>query len=329
MLRSPLAHMRPSPTEFDRQYTEQRRSIELARRYLEKEGVSRMYDALSKEVERGRLSVQDASGAIRFGLLAVIERVAERVGHTHYVDMLKDEEMLNALRSTLDDICRRKGVDTYEFRQQWAHTNLQAVLRDWHLVVHEERGRQRYEVAADLARRLVKETPGTVLAQTLKLPVDAFVLLVSPEAGLVGLGPDGAPAPVTEIYAVESPAPEGKAWFLWLNMRDAGNRAARALINVYLQDGKTLDDAIAFTREQGGPQQDAGWEDCCRLLAGVTRHMAEGGPVREVWYDATARDLHEKLAATPKSAKADREKLRERLRAVSPGRTLVLEEPSR
>ncbi len=321
--------MRPSPTEFDHQYTEQRRSIELARRYLEKEGVTRMYDALTKDVERGRLSVQDASGAIRFGLLAIIERVAERVGHTRYVDMLKDPEMLDALRFMLDDICRRKGVDTFEFRQQWAQTNLQAVLRDWHLVVHEERGRHRYVVAADLARRLVSETPGSLLAEALKLPMDAFVLRVSPEAGLVGQGPDGAPAPITEIYAVESPAPEGKAWYLWLSMRDSANRAARALVNVYLQDGRTLDDAIAFTREQGGPQQDAGWEDCCRLLAGISRHVAEGGPVREDWYDATARELHEKLAATPKSAKADREKLRERLRAVSPGRTLVLEEPSR
>jgi|GEM_PF-1435373 len=318
--------MRPPPTEFDRQYTEQRRSIDLARRYLEKEGFTRMQRVLVKDVERGRLPAQDGAGAVRFALLAVIERVAARVGYTRYVELLKDPEMTDALRFAMEDISERRGLEAPEAREQLRQATFQTTLRHWHLVVHEQRGRQRYEVTADVARRLLKETPGTLPCDGLRLPVDSLVLLVPSEVGLVGRLPGGGTAPITEIYVVESPAPEGCYWFLWLSMRDATGASAFSLVNVYLATGTTLEQAIAFTRNEGGPGQDPGWVDCCRLLAGAARYLAEGGTTRRDWYDETARELHEKLAALPKGMKKEREKLRERLHALNPGRRIILED---
>jgi hypothetical protein len=55
-------------------------------------------------------------------------------------------------------------------------------------------------------------------------------------------------------------------------------------------------------------------------------HLASGGTARQDWYDETARELHEKLAALPKGMQKEREKLRERLQAVSPGRRIILED---
>ncbi len=125
---------------------------------------------------------------------------------------------------------------------------------------------------------------------------------------------------------MESPAPQGRYWFLWLCMREPAGTSAFSLVNVYLAPGATLEQAMAFTRSEGGPGQDPGWEDCCRLLAGAARYLAEGGHAREDWYDDKARELHAELAALPKGQKQEREKLRERLRAIGPGRTVILED---
>jgi hypothetical protein len=317
--------MRPPPTEFDRQYTEQRHSIDLARRYLEKEGFTRMQRALVKDVERGVLTAQEGSGAVRYALLAVVERVAERVGYTRYVDLMKDAELSAALNFALEDISRRHNINTPETWEHLRQSTLQTTLRHWHLVVHEQRGRQRYEVSADLARRLLKETPGELALEGLRLPVDSLLLVVPEEAGLAGRLPDGVTAPVTEIYVVESPAPQGRAWFLWMCLREPSGTSAYSLVNVYLNQGATLDQALAFTRSQGGAAQDPIWEDCCRLLAGAARHLAQGGHSRVEWYDETARELTEKLATLPKAA-TEREALRERLRAIGPGRRIILED---
>ncbi|NMO15830.1 hypothetical protein HPC49_45215 [Pyxidicoccus fallax] len=318
--------MRPPPTEFDRQYTEQRPSIDLARRYLEKEGFTRLQRALAKDVGQGKLPAEEAAGAVRYALLPLIERVAERVGHTRYVELLKDPELKESLLFALDDISLRRGINAPEAREQLRQTTLQTTLRYWHLVVHEQRGRQRYEITTDLARRLLNETFPEQPCDALKLPVDSLVLVVPEELGLVGRGPGGGVAPITEIYAVEGPAPEGRYWYLWLNMREPSGTSAFSLANVYLAPGATLAEAIAFTRNEGGPGQDPSWELGCRLLAGAARYLAEGGHTREEWYDETARELHEKLAATPKTNKKEREKLRERFHAVSPGRRIILEE---
>jgi hypothetical protein len=318
--------MRPPPTEFDRQYTEQRHSIELARLYLEKEGFARMQRVLVKDVERGKLTAEEGAGAVRYALLAVVERVAARVGYTRYVDLMKDKEMVDAMRFALDDISERRGIEAPEAREQLRQATFQTVLRHWHLVVHEQRGRQRYEVTVDLARRLLRGTPPTLPCDDVKLPVDSLVLVVPEEVGLVGRLPGGGLAPVTEIYAVESPAPEGRYWFLWLNIREPSGAAAFSLANVYLEPGKTLGEAVLFTRNEGGPNQDPSWENACVLLAGAAHYLASGGTARQDWYDETARDLHEKLAALPKGMQKEREKLRERLQAVSPGRRIILED---
>ncbi|QSQ19716.1 hypothetical protein JY651_31060 [Pyxidicoccus parkwayensis] len=318
--------MRPPPTEFDRQYTEQHRSIELARQYLEKEGFTRMQRVLAKDMERGSLSTEEAAGAVRYALLAVVERVAARVGYTRYVDLMKDKEMAEAMRFALDDISERRGINTPEAREQLRQSTFQTVLRHWHLVAHEQRGRQRYEVTADLALRFLRETPPTLPCDGLKLPVDSLVLVVPEEVGLVGRLPGGGLAPITEIYAVESPAPEGRYWFLWLCLREPSGGAAFSLVNVYLGQGMRLGDAIVLTRNEGGSAQDPGWENACVLLAGVANYLASGGNARQDWYDETARELHEKLAALPKGNQKEREKLAERLHAVSPGRRIILEE---
>jgi hypothetical protein len=319
--------MRPPPTEFDRQYTEQRHSIDLARRYLEKEGFTRMQRALVKDVEKGKLTQQEGAGAVRYALLAVVERVAERVGYTRYVDLMKDPELTDALRFAMDDISERHRVEAPEAREQLRQSTFQTVLRHWHLVVHEQRGRQRYEITADLARRLLKETTGEVPCDGLRLPVDSLLLVVPEDAGLTGRLPGGVTAPVTEIYAVESPAPQpGRAWFLWMCLREPSGATSYSLVNVYLAPGATLEQGMAFTRSQGGPGQDPAWEACCRLLAGVARHLAGGSPPRHEWYDEEARELHEKLSALPKGAKQEREALRERLRAIGPGRRILLED---
>ncbi len=318
--------MRPPPTEFDRQYTEQRHSIDLARRYLEKEGFTRMQRVLAKDVEKGKLTMQEAAGAVRYALLAVVERVAERVGLTRYVDLMKDPELSDALRFAMDDISERHRVEAPQAREQLRQSTFQTVLRHWHLLVHEQRGRQRYEISADLARRLLKETPGETPMDGLRLPVDSLLLVVPEETGLAGRLPDGVTAPVTEIYVVESPAPQGRAWFLWLCLREPSGTSAYSLVNVYLNQSATLDQTLTFTRSQGGAGQDPVWEDCCRLLTGVARHLAAGGHTRQEWYDEEARELHEKLSALPKGAKQEREALRERLRAVGPGRRIILED---
>ncbi|MBZ4421172.1 hypothetical protein [Myxococcus sp. RHSTA-1-4] len=318
--------MRPPPTEFDRQYTEQRHAIDLARQYLEKEGFTRMQRVLAKDVERGKLPAGEAAGAVRYALLAVVERVAARVGYTRYVELMKDQEMAEAMRFALEDISERRGINTPEAREQLRQSTFQTVLRHWHLVAHEQRGRQRYEVTADLARRFLRETPPTLPCDGLKLPVDSLVLVVPEEVGLVGRLPGGGLAPITEIYAVESPAPEGRYWFLWLCLREPSGTAAFSLVNVYLGQGRTLGEAILLTRNEGGPGQDPGWENACVLLAGAAHYLASGGTARQDWYDETARELHEKLAALPKGMQAERERLRERLHAVSPGRRIILED---
>ncbi|WP_163996076.1 hypothetical protein [Pyxidicoccus caerfyrddinensis] len=318
--------MRPPPTEFDRQYTEQRHSIELARQYLEKEGFARMQRVLVKDVERGKLTKEEGAGAVRYALLAVVERVAARVGYTRYVELMKDPEMADAMRFALDDISERHKVEAPEARERLRQSTFQTVLRHWHLVAHEQRGRQRYEVTADLARRLLTGTPPTLPCDDVKLPVDSLVLVVPEELGLVGRLPGGGMAPITEIYAVESPAPEGRYWFLWLSMREPSGTAAFSLVNVYLAPGTTLGQAVLLTRSEGGPGQDPGWENACVLLAGAAHYLASGGTTRQDWYDETARDLHEKLAALPKGMQKEREKLRERLQAVSPGRRIILED---
>ena len=318
--------MRPPPTEFDRQYTEQRHSIELARLYLEREGFTRMQRVLAKDVERGKLTEQEGAGAVRYALLAVVERVAARVGCTRYVELMKDTEMVEAMRFAMEDISQRRGIEAPAAREVLRQSTFQTVLRHWHLVAHEQRGRQRYEVTADLARRLLTGTPPTLPCDDLKLPVDSLVLVVPEETGLVGHLPGGGTAPITEIYAVESPAPEGRYWFLWLSMREPSGTAAFSLVNVVLAPGTTLGDAVLYTRSQGGPGQDPGWENACVLLAGAAHYLASGGNARQDWYDETARELHEKLAAMPKSMQQEREKLRERLHAVSPGRRIILED---
>lgn len=318
--------MRPPPTEFDRQYTEQRHSIELARLYLEKEGFTRMQRVLAKDVERGKLTEQEGAGAVRYALLAVVERVAARVGYTRYVELMKDTEMVEAMRFAMEDISQRRGVEAPEAREVLRQSTFQTVLRHWHLVAHEQRGRHRYEVTADLARRLLTGTPPTLPCDDLKLPVDSLVLVVPEETGLVGRLPGGGTAPITEIYAVESPAPEGRYWFLWLSMREPSGTAAFSLVNVVLAPGTKLGDAVLYTRSQGGPGQDPGWENACVLLAGAAHYLASGGNARQDWYDETARELHEKLAALPKSMQQEREKLRERLQTVSPGRRIILED---
>ncbi|WP_164007347.1 hypothetical protein [Pyxidicoccus trucidator] len=318
--------MRPPPTEFDRQYTEQRHSIELARLYLEKEGFTRMQRVLVKDVERGKLSAEEGAGAVRYALLAVVERVAARVGYTRYVELMKDKEMAEAMRFALDDISERRGIEAPAAREQLRQSTFQTVLRHWHLVAHEQRGRQRYEVTAELARRLLRETPPTLPCDDLKLPVDSLVLVVPEEVGLVGRLPGGGLAPITEIYVVESPAPEGRYWFLWLSMREPSGTAAFSLVTVVLAPGTTLGQAVLFTRNEGGPGQDPGWENACVLLAGAAHYLASGGTARQDWYDETARELHEKLAALPKGMQKEREKLRERLQAVSPGRRILLED---
>ncbi|MCP3138833.1 hypothetical protein [Pyxidicoccus xibeiensis] len=320
--------MRPPPTEFDRQYTEQRQYIDLARTYLEKEGFARMQRVLVKDVERGKVSREDAAGAVRYALLAVVERVAARVGYTRYVDLMKDPELTDALRFAMEDISERHRIEAPAAREQLRQSTFQTTLRHWHLVVHEQRGRQRYEITEPLARRLLKETPGTVPCDGLRLPTDSLVLVVPAEAGLTGRLPEGGTAPITEIYAVESPSPQGAGayWFLWMCMREPSGASAYSLVNVALAPGATLEQAIAFSRNEGGPGQDPGWEDCCRLLAGAARYLSEGGLTRQEWYDESARELHEKLAAIPKAQKQEREKLRERLHAVSPGRRIILDD---
>lgn len=315
--------MRPPPTEFDRQYTEQHRSIDLAREYLEREGFSRMQRVLAKDVGQGKLPAEEAAGAVRYALLALVERVAARVGYTRYVELMKDPELTEALRFALEDISVRRGINAPEAREQLRQTTLQTTLRYWHLVAHEQRGRNCYEVTADLGRRLMKETPLDLPCDGLRLPVDALLLVVPEEVGLVARVPGGV-APITEIYAVEGPAPEGRYWFLWLISREPSGASAFSLANVYLAPGATLAQAVAFTRNEGGPGQDPGWENCCLLLAGAAHHLARGGPTRQEWYDETARDLNEKLAAMPKTLKKEREKLRERLHAISPGCRIIL-----
>jgi hypothetical protein len=318
--------MRPPPTEFDRQYTEQRHSIDLARRYLEKEGFARMQRVLVKDVGQGTLSAQEGAGAVKYALLALVERVAARVGYTRYVDLMKDPELAEGLRFALDDISQRHNIVAPEAREQLRQTTLQTTLRYWHLVAHEQRGRQRYEITEDLARRLMKETPLDLPCDGLRLPVDSLLLVVPEALGLVGRVPSGGVAPITEIYAVEGPAPEGRYWFLWLITREPSGASAFSLVNVYLAPGATLSQAVAFTRDEGGPGQDPGWENCCLLLAGAAHYLARGGHTRQEWYDETARDLHEKLAAMPKTMKKEREKLRERLHAISPGCRIILED---
>ncbi|MFP2927831.1 hypothetical protein ACLESO_22065 [Pyxidicoccus sp. 3LG] len=320
--------MRPPPTEFDRQYTDHRHAIDLARTYLEKEGFARMQRVLVKDVERGKLSKEEGAGAVRYALLAVVERVAARVGHTRYVELMKDPELTDALRFAMEDISQRHGIDAPQAREQLRQSTFQTTLRHWHLVVHEQRGRQRYEITEPLARRLLKETPKDLPCDGLRLPTDSLVLVVPSEAGLAGRLPGGGTAPITEIYAVESLAPQGAGayWFLWLCMREPSGASAYSLVNVALAPGATLEQAIGFTRAEAGLAQDPAWEDCCRLLAGAARYLSEGGATRQEWYDESARELHEKLAALPKTQKQEREKLRERLHAVSPGRRIILDD---
>ena len=221
------------------------------------------------------------------------------------------------------------------------------VTLNWILLAFARAGRQEYEVSPGLATKLAHTELRGLLAEDLQLPHPALSIQVPPEAGIVTTGPYGA-VPVEEFYIVEGANPV-RNWRIYI--RTAGGQSLDApaqdlRFTILLPDGQSLDECIALTTDiqalvaidglpdtlihgehnttqsHSAPGDLAQWTDLFRWAMNVVLYATNNGLRQEIWRNADAVKLRDRLARTPQSTK--REKLRAELRALDKQRRIIL-----
>jgi hypothetical protein len=197
-------------------------------------------------------------------------------------------------------------------------------MRHWHLVAHDLAGRHTYEVSPALAHRLrqpeVLERPW----KTPSVPVPAVLLVVPAEAELTLSQLGGPPRPVTELYVVESPAPQHQ-WAIWIHAPIDEDFAESLYVELPFAPGGRLEDGMELARDlfHDGTPTALGWKDCVRWLAAVMRYLVEGSSRPESLFFQESRAC----SALAEQMKADMtqrgEVLRARLREMAPGRRVL------
>jgi hypothetical protein len=154
--------------------------------------------------------------------------------------------------------------------------------------------------------------------------VPALLLIVPAEAELTLVDDAGQPHRVTEIYVVESPAPE-RRWYLWI-CAPMDERAVRTeYVNVEFS-AQSLESTIRATQAaRATAGRDAGdWPQCVRWLAGAMRYLDSGGLSREHGFDKEVQQIHERLARLGPNKQKQRDVLQARLQGMCAGRRVIL-----
>jgi hypothetical protein len=317
---------RPEPTEFERLIPRRRSYIEAARLYVRRHGHTGAQDAILRDMRAGRLPRLKADHMRGFLLFLLVESVCRRIGYNHYGALLLDREFIDTIAAELDVQDLLQGPFSNQQREQFALQATADALHNWHYVAQDLAGNPIYTVTPMLARTLREPQTCPWPCATLRLPVPALMLLVPPEADLT-LEHEGGQRPrVTEIYVVESPAPE-RRWFLWICAPLDERVVVTEYLNVGLADRGSLEDSLRETEAAHASSANAsstGWPRCVRFLAGAMRYLADGGVHQERWFDKEARHIHERLARLGPHQHKQRDVLRARLQTLDAGRRIVL-----
>jgi hypothetical protein len=268
-------------TMFDRCVVSHQETLEIGRRYFQALGPDQAVGAILQDLTEGRLSWNRAQQVLSHVHHLVVEHIARRVGFTRFEALYKDVEFVTLRAETLANIFRRHGPHAHERYARAAEGFAWTSLRLWHLVAHDLGGRHVYEATPELARLARQRLPG-VSFKSPRLPVSALLLLVPREAELT-LKLKGFPArEVTEIYAVEAPAP-GRSWALWVHAPIDERIAESVYLELPFPPEGTLEQGLARAHDmfQDASPAVEGWRECVRWFAAVMCCLSEGARAGE------------------------------------------------
>jgi hypothetical protein len=272
----------PGMTYFERCVVLHEDKLEIGRRYLQAFGIPEGLGALIEDMNEGRLSWEKAQQVLSHTHYLFIEHIARRVGFTRFSDVYKDPQFVALQVDSLSGVLQRHGPFPQERRAKAIESFAWNSLRHWHLVAHELGGRNVYGITPTLAEVLHPSRSWELPWRMPRLPVPSLMMLVPPEARLA-LQIEGFPARgVTEIYAVEAPAPMHQ-WSVWIHAPIHDMLAESVYLELPFSAGGTFDEGLAGAQDlfqQGSPAVQ-GWRDCVRWFAAAMRYLAEGGVHQE------------------------------------------------
>jgi hypothetical protein len=271
-------HIPPDATVFERYVVFEQEHLEIGRRYIQAFGLPRGVGAIVEDMREGRLSFDKARYVLGRVPYLVVEYIVRRVGFTRFKDLATDPEFLALQVKGLARVFMRQGPLLQERYDRVLEDFAWNTLLHWHLVAHDLGGRRRYGVTRALAHVLSQPE---VLRQdwdTPRLPVPTLMVRVPPTAGLTLTQRGRSPALVTELYAVEAPAPQ-RQWSVWLHAPINEEYAETLYIEVPLPAEGSFEQGLALARDVFHERvPDArGWDDCVRWLAAAMRYLMEGG----------------------------------------------------
>jgi hypothetical protein len=263
---------------FDRCVRHQQAHLEVGRRYLQAFGLVGGITALLSDMSEGRLPWDKAQQVLSHMHYLFIEHLARRVGFTRFGAVLADAE-----HAALQEESALRGQRSQEGASQKRQARAREMfawnsLRHWHLVAHDQGGRNMYEVHSALASRLLRPRLLEQSWRAPRLPVSSLVVLVPAEAGLELTLKGFAPRPVTEIYVVESAHPQHQ-WAVWLHAPIDENVSESVYLEMTFSPGGSFEEGLASAHElfQGESPLMEGWRECVRWLGAVMHYLAKGG----------------------------------------------------
>jgi hypothetical protein len=274
----------------------------------------------------GRLPRHMADHMVGFLLFLLIERICRRIGYNNYGALLLDPEFIGEISAELDAQDRLQGPFSDQQRERFAQQATSDALRYWHFVAQDLAGNPIYEVTAALAQVLREQPVREVACATLRLPVPALALVVPAEAGLTLEHEEGQRHRVTEIYVVETPAPE-RRWFLWICAPMDEQAVLTEHLNVALPESGSLEHSLQETETalaNSTVTHFPGWQRCVEFVASAMRYLSAGGAHHEQWLDEEVRQLHQRLAQLGPHKHKQRAVLQARLQTMDAGRRIVL-----
>ncbi|MBN1207027.1 MAG: hypothetical protein JXB05_19235 [Myxococcaceae bacterium] len=272
----------PGMTHFERCVVLHEDKLEIGRRYLQAFGIPNGVGAIIEDMNEGRLSWEKAQQVLSHTHYLFIEHIARRVGFTRFSDVYKDPEFVTLQVDSLAGNLQRHGPFPQERRVQALESFAWNSLRQWHLVAHELGGRNVYDITPRLAEALRPSGSSEPPWRAPRLPMPSLLMLVPPEAEL-SLKLEGFPArEVTEIYAVEAPAP-GHQWAVWVHAPIHEALAESVYLELPFSEEGTFEEGLARAHDLFQEDSPAveGWRDCVRWFAAAMRYLAEGGVHQE------------------------------------------------
>jgi hypothetical protein len=273
---------------------------------------------------------------------ALVESVFDRFeGACTVSDLLADEQVQTFFASVVaaSPAGRAAELSASGFRQD--------LLLAWHLVAYARAGKWLYQVSEGLAQKLRYTDLRSLTCDDLRLPYPAILISVPSSADLKVSLLDGREGGVTEIYMVEPPVAP-RRWHLLVVGRDATVEAKR-YIGLRLPEGASISDAIALSNEELAQAPDvvpplvlngrtlnesstvlaghsaraalADWEPLFRWAMNVVVYATSSEDRVELWENKDAERLRERVA---RAEGREKKRLKEHLRAMDPGRRIVL-----